>query len=352
MTNSNSISEFAKSQPVYIGIDVHKRSWSLCVIHCDQVVGQYTIAANNSALGGVLGKFSDFKIYSAYEAGFSGFGLHFYLRDAGVENIVVAAHKIPVQSGDLVKTDRRDSQKIAFCLSKGLLKGIYVPTPEELDRRELLRTREKIKKKRVRVICHLKMLLLQHGFQLNGQTLSAARIAEIRAMALPQQVRFCAEIFLEELAFMNRKLLDLDAAIRRAVNESSYRFRKELIETVPGIGPIISTSLCFEIGDWSRFKNAGQLCAYLGLTPREYSSGERVYRGRITGQGKTWLRAYLVEASWKTIGVDPELKKFYHRIRSNTGSGKKAIVAVARKLVCRIFSMVKNNKAYAIQEAA
>jgi len=159
-------------------------------------------------------------------------------------------------------------------------------------------------------------------------------------------------MLLEELAFFNRKLAELDMTIRQAAKESDHRFRKNLIETVPGVGPIIATTLCFEIGDWTRFKNAGQLCAYLGLTPREYSSGERVYRGRITGQGKGWIRSYLVEASWKTIGTDPELRKFYNRIKGNTGSGKKAIVAVARKLVCRIFSMVKHNQAYAIQVAA
>src|SRR5579884_3849987 len=155
MSNSNGISLIDKSQPVYLGIDVHKKTWSLCFIHQDRIVGQFTIAANHSALQGVLSRYSQLRIHSVYEAGFSGFGLHFFLTGLGAKSIVVAPNKIPVQSGDLVKTDRRDSQKLAFCLSKGLLKGIYVPTPEELDKRELLRSREKTKRKRIRVICQI-----------------------------------------------------------------------------------------------------------------------------------------------------------------------------------------------------
>jgi len=100
------------------------------------------------------------------------------------------------------------------------------------------------------------------------------------------------------------------------------------------------------VGDWSRFNNEKQVAAYFGLTPSEFSSGEKILRGRITGQGNSMLRALLVQASWKLIGSDPAMKEFFERISKQSGSKKKAIVAVARKLICRILSMMKNEREY------
>ena len=131
---------------------------------------------------------------------------------------------------------------------------------------------------------------------------------------------------------------------------SLYVNTYKIINTIPGLGPLTSAMLCFEIGDFNRFSSGKKLAAYIGLTPREFSSGDNVYKGRITGQGNKLLRSYLVESSWFLIGNDPVMKDFYNRIKSNTGSGKKAIIAVARKLINRIHSIVVNNQCYAIGE--
>jgi transposase len=104
--------------------------------------------------------------------------------------------------------------------------------------------------------------------------------------------------------------------------------------------------LSFEVGDWKRFSNEKQVAAFFGLTPSEYSSGESIHRGRITGQGNPTLRMYLVQASWYLIGKDENMKLFFDRIARQSGSKKKAIVAVARKLICRIYSMIKNQREY------
>ncbi len=106
--------------------------------------------------------------------------------------------------------------------------------------------------------------------------------------------------------------------------------------------------LCFEIGNFKRFSSGKKLAAYIGLTPREFSSGEHVYKGRITGQGNSIVRSYLIESSWFLIGKDPVKKEYYNRIKINSGSAKKAIVAFARKLINRIHSIVINNQCYTI----
>ena len=98
---------------------------------------------------------------------------------------------------------------------------------------------------------------------------------------------------------------------------------------------------------WSTSK---KLASYIGITPREFSSGEHIYKGRITGQGNGAIRSALVEASWVLIGKDPNMKRFYNKVKLSSGSGKKAIVAVGRKLTHIIHSIVLRNQCYTISE--
>jgi len=91
--------------------------------------------------------------------------------------------------------------------------------------------------------------------------------------------------------------------------------------------------------------------AFVGLCPGEYSSGETIRRGRITRQGNVQLRTALVEATWRVIQMDPEMKKFYQRLAAKKG-GKRAIVAVARKLLHRLWTMFQSGERYQIGRAA
>jgi len=133
-----------KMQPIYLGIDVHKNRWSLCFVHQEEIIGVFTILGRFHELEKLLRRYEGYKIYSVYEAGFSGFYLHFQLEKVGIKNIITPPNKIPVKTGDKVKTDKRDSKKLALYLSKGLLYGINIPTPELINLRQILRTREKL----------------------------------------------------------------------------------------------------------------------------------------------------------------------------------------------------------------
>ena len=111
------------------------------------------------------------------------------------------------------------------------------------------------------------------------------------------------------------------------------------IETVyrsaPGIWPIGARILANEVEDMSYFQNERQIFSYTGLTPSEHSSGGHVRKGHISRQGKTIIRKILVLAAWKAIQIDPHLKAVHARIPIKAG-GKKAIVAIARRLIGHI----------------
>jgi len=126
MAKSKSIQDLDPDQAIFVGLDVHKNKWSVTILHCNEEIEHFTIPGEFKALRKILERYNGFEIFSAYQAG--DFHLHHCLTAMGIDNIVVAPNEIPVKSGDLVKTDRRDSHKLAFSLSKKHIIGVYIPS--------------------------------------------------------------------------------------------------------------------------------------------------------------------------------------------------------------------------------
>jgi transposase len=147
---------------------------------------------------------------------------------------------------------------------------------------------------------------------------------------------------------------DLDARVdgltkelRQLARSQDYTPMVELLSTVPGIGWLTALTLVVEIVDFARFPDGEALSSYAGLTPSEHSSGDRVRHGHITRQGNPVVRSVLVESSWILIGKDPEMRRFYDRIKVRRG-GKRAIVAVARKLCHRLLAIAQSGQPYRV----
>lgn len=333
---------------VYVGIDVHKATYSICCICEGVIVKKSTTQAKPKEFSSSLAKwFSGAKIISAYEAGFSGFDLHRKLIATGIENIVVNAASIAVASNDKVKTDIRDSKKIAEQLSTGHLRGIYIPSELEESKRSLTRTREQVINARSRVSRQIKAKLHYLGLMKfdDNRLLSNRYLKEIKAMPLSEDLRISMNILTEQWRFLTLQLFELRKALKKQGDSESKIER--IYQSVPGIGLITSRTLANELGNLSRFKNERDLFSYIGLTPCEYSSGSKVYRGRISKQGSARIRWLLIEAAWRAVAKDEALKEAFERI-SKTRGKKRAIVAIARKLIGRIRACFKTDKVYAI----
>ena len=134
-----------RGKEVFVGIDVHKESWQVTVRVEGEEKFHGRMASEYHILRRVLDRFEGGKIIRvAYEAGPCGFGLHDQLREDGVEVIVVPPSLIPVESGNQVKTDKRDSRKLARLLEGNLRKRVYVWSEEDRADGELLRTRRQL----------------------------------------------------------------------------------------------------------------------------------------------------------------------------------------------------------------
>ena len=133
-----------KGREVFIGVDVHKVSWHVTARTGGEEIFNSGIPGHYQALRGLLDQFKDGRMKVAYEAGPCGFWLHDKLKKDGIEVIVVPPSLIPIESGNRVKTDKRDSRKLARLLESQMLKRVYVLTEEDRADRELLRTRRQV----------------------------------------------------------------------------------------------------------------------------------------------------------------------------------------------------------------
>ncbi len=337
---------------VYVGIDVHKKTYC-CVSICEgQIVKRDTMPADPKGLLMYLRKFfPGAEIKTAYEAGFSGFHLHRYLIDNGVNNIVVHPGSIEVSSRDRVKTDKRDAKKIGFQLASHRLQGIFIPSLEQEAKRNVSRLRMHFWKARQRIGGQLKSLLFTQGLiEKNDSTKICQKwitqkLLEIEEANYPEDFYYSVRKYAEEWESLTEQLKEIRERLKMQVDREKNLHL--IYESVPGIGLIHARELANELGDMSQFCNEKKLFSYTGLTPSEHSSGEQVRQGHISRQGRAVLRKILVEAAWIAITKEPSLYEVYKRL-SHQG-GKRAIVGVARRLVGRIRSCLLNGTVYEIK---
>lgn len=338
-----------KGKKVYVGIDVHKKSYSVSCIYDREIVKKDTIMASPTKLVEYLQKyFSEAKIYTAYEAGFSGFYLHRHLVENGIMNIVVHAASIEVSARDRVKTDKRDSLKIAQQLASGRLKGIHVPEEQREHFRSITRLRNKFMEQRTRIGNQLKSLLAYYGLMTtDDRKISKKWIKEVLELDAPEEVRYCISTYAEEWLHINDKLKIMLKKLSEQASED--KIIDEMYQAVPGIGALSARILANELGDIQQFSSAKGLYSFTGLTPSERSSGEHRRLGHISHQGRPILRKILVQVAWFLIKKDEKMKLFFDEISKRSGK-KRAIIAVARKLIGCIRACFLTGEIYVVNK--
>ena len=331
---------------VYIGIDVHKKTYALCVI-CEGVVIKQDIipASPQRFVEYVCKRFLGAKIFSAYEAGFCGFFLHRYLNAHGIKNIIVHPAAIEVSARDRVKTDKRDSLKIATQLAAGRLKGIFIPSEEQEKRREITRLRETYAQDKNRCSNRIKSFFNRHQEIVweNKGVMSRCMAQKCLKLEIDPMLKQVLEMLAKEWIYLDDQIKYLNALLKEQALEQKEVH--DIVESVPGIGTLGARIILNELGDMKQFSNVRKLYSYTGLTPSEYSSGEKKRQGPITRQGKANIRKILVQAAWITIRYDKSLERKYTEICKRSGA-KKAIVAIARILIGKIRACVRDEKRY------
>lgn len=293
---------------VFIGIDTSKLKNAVAIAEAGRdgevrYLGEFdtTDAATRKWIAKLAAKYG--KLTFCYEAGPTGYGLQRLIESLGHECIVVAPSLIPKKAGDHVKTNRRDAENLAKLLRAGELTSVWVPDVRHEAMRDLSRARaaavDDLKSKRQQI----SSLLLRLGLHYPGKkTWGKAHRNWLASIKLEQREQ---RFVFEEQRLAEREVqarVDrIEAAIRAAVPEWSLREVVTALQAVRGIDLISAVVLMAEIGDLTRFASAQDLMGYLGLTPKEDSTGDRVTRGGITKAGNSRARTALVESSsWQS----------------------------------------------------
>lgn len=370
------------SRITYIGMDVHSTSFTFCALE-PNTSGQDQVFAYANAkpdykevvkyinmLKEQRGK--DCRFICAYEAGCLGYTLYHQLTQCGIECVILAPSTMLSPVGKRIKTDKRDAENIARSLAYGLGSRLFVPTVEDEEVREYLRMRNdhknslKVLKQQINSFC----LRHGHAYDSTKTKWTVVHLTWLRHLELSVLLRETLNEYLATYEQLTAKLNAMSARIEELAAQKRYAEDVKKLCCFLGIKTACALSLIVETGDFKRFAKGELYSAYLGLTPSEHSSGEKICRGRISKAGNTNLRRMLTEAAQgickgqighkskallaRQEGNEKEIivyadranerlrRKYYRMIRS----GKKknvAVTAVARELACFIWGMMTNN---------
>lgn len=330
---------------VYVGIDVHKKSYFVTAVADKQIIKKDRLAADPRLLIEYCkGKFLGAKISTAYEAGFCGFSLHRVLIDAGINNRIVHPAGVEVAVRERVKNDKRDSEKIATQLSEERLMGIHVPTVEREGYREISRLREDFMCKRNKVSAQIKSFLHRQGLfsEIDDKGLSKKKVMFLMGRELSKDLSFTLCKLCEEWLYLTEQIEKIKERLSAQAEEDPL---EKIYRSLPGVGPTVARALANELGDMAQFSNEKQLFSYTGLTPREHSSGEHRWLGHISRQGKAVVRKMLVQAAWKAVSIDKGIGKRFEELSKRVGS-RRAIVAMARIMIGYARCCIRENRMY------
>ena len=343
-----------KGQNIYVGIDVHLKSWTVTIIVGLITHKSFSQDPSAELLAAYLCRnFPEGNYFSVYEAGFCGFSVHRQLESNGITNLVVNPADIPTTDKERSqKEDRRDSRKLAKSLKNGELTGIYIMSSQQEELRSLVRYRKTTMKEICRHKNRIKSFLYLKGIHIPKQLNTASKYWSASFTKWLKQLELTTEYghmvlnqTIETAEFLRGKLLKVNREFRQLEKRSQYTEDLKQLRSIPGVGLIVAMTFLSELDNIKRFNNLDKLCSFVGLIPSTHSSGEKEVAANITRRTNKPLRAAIVESSWVAIRYDPALSLKYNQLRSRMEPNQ-AIIRLANNMLNRIRYVLLNHKDY------
>jgi len=235
------------------------------------------------------------------------------------------------------KTDARDAAHLLRLLLEKRFPRIWIPSPAERDTRQLLRHRYKLVCFRVSVKNQLHGLAMSQGVCRKKKLFTVQGREELEKLSAGPWASRRRRELLGMFDRLNPVIEELDRAVQQ---EAESRADAARLMTYPGVGPVTALAFVLTLGPMARFQRSKQVVSYLGLNPKERSSGDKQHTYSISKQGNTMMRWLLVEAAQTAVRFDPELQRVYRRLKFNKGASV-AKVAIARKLAVKLYWLLR-----------
>jgi transposase len=358
----------------YVGMDVHKDTVSMAVVgdESTDITREATVPNTPEALRRFFKRFLvTGEVWAVYEAGCCGYTLQRFLKEElNIGCTIVAPGKVPKKPGDRIKTDRRDAAALARLLRFGEAKPINVPNTEDEAVRDYLRAREDLRLDLARNRQRLLGFLLRRGCRYTeGRTWTRNHEKWLRDLEFSEAIsRKTLELYLFKIKDLELRLKEMEQEIEHIALQERFREKVARLRCFKGIDTLIALSMVCEIGDFRRFRTAAAFMSFLGIVPREYSSGHSRRQGGVTKAGNGHLRRLLTEAarhyrykspvsarlaarregcSAEIVSyADKALQRLHHKFTGLLWNGKSsnmAVTATARELAGFIWGAMTEN---------
>jgi transposase len=336
-----------KSYQYYLGIDLHKRYSQVCAVNgSGEVVENIKLDNKDEILFPFFSQYQH-KSQAVVEAiGFNGWLIDILEKRFKIPTVIANPVKVKAIASAKIKTDKIDSEILAQLLRGNLIPSVYRPTPRDQQLKDLLRYRFRLVRYQTSLKNTIHTLLRRARIDHPFSDLFGKRGKQfLKELKLVPDKREALTTYLGILEPIQEKIKELNLKVTQVAKEDK---RAKRLTHLPGIGYLTALVIVSEVGDINRFPSAKHLVAYAGLVPSTHSSGGTTYQGRITKTGSKILRWALVEAAHRTVNsstCSPRLRKWFNQV-CHRGGKKKAIVALARKLLTLSYYLWKKKEEY------
>jgi transposase len=332
----------------FVGVDLHKQTIVMCVANQARRVlqTQRLACCDPGAIRDWFAGIGPFQVAVEATASYEWFVR--LVEPLADRVVLVHPGKLRVIAESTCKTDKIDAKILATFLALDMLPEAYRPTPRQREHRVWVRHRQHLRSRITATQVRLRRIFSNYNADRSDLFTAAGRKASA-SIAVSSADRFAVEQLWKELDVFEEQMAELIQALRQFAQQAApaEAQARRLLRTIPGVGEITTEVYLAEVADVRRFRSQKKVVAYAGLAPglRE-SAGKRRDVG-ITHTGSRLLRWVLCQAAWQLVRRDPRWRGIFEGLAKRRGR-KKAITAVARRLLCVMTSLVMNGQEYRI----
>jgi transposase len=332
-----------------MGIDLHKKQFTTTILDENgDVVSKSKVRTDRESIKGYFEKIRELgEMKGVVEATFNWSYFFDEARDHFQHLILSHPKKTRAIAEARIKTDSIDSEVLANLLRADLIPEAYVPSRETREVKNLIRYRISLVKVRTSLKNRVHKIVDRNHiddeiFKMLTDKFGKRGMKIMRGLEIKGNDQNILRGYLDLIEKINTKIKEVEKKIKKIAEEDTIT---KLLKTIPGIGNILALLIRYEIDEIERFSSAKKLYSYAGLIPSTYSSGERIYHGRITKQGNKYLRWAMTEAAQVAAMSSSCLRRYYVRIKSRKGPNA-AIIALARKLLGIVYCIWNERRPY------
>jgi transposase len=335
----------------FVGVDLHKKVISICIVSEEQevVYRQRLACACEEKIREWFAQRVPFQVVVEATASYEWF---VRLVEPMAERVVLAhPKKLRVIAESTRKSDKLDAQVLAEFLALDMIPEAHRPTPRVREHRSLVRHRVYVQRRITSVKTKIRRILSNYNVD-RTNLFSRSGMEYLGEVKVSAADRFVLDQLIEEWQQHHRRLLAVGKQLGAFAKEApvAEREARAVLETIPTVGPVTIDVVLSELGDVRRFRSQKRAVSYAGLAPGHRESAGRVKQLGISKEGSKLLRWILTEAAWRLVGKTRYWGQIYERLRNRCGP-KKAIVAVARRLLCVMISMLQSGRRYRLAKA-